>query len=259
MPDKLTIVKIGGNVIDEPEQLKSFLLDFANLPGLKILVHGGGKLATGFSKRLGLEPRLVDGRRITSDADLEVAVMVYAGLINKSIVARLQASGCNALGLSGADGNSIVSQKRPVGEIDFGWVGDVKQVHARNIRLLLEAGFTPVFCALTHDGQGQMLNTNADTIAAELAIGLSGNFETELLYCFEKKGVLRDVEDADSVISTIDSASYARLKTEGVIHQGMLPKMENCFRALQGGVRKVLIGHPGLLANPQDVHTRLSL
>lgn len=233
MGNKLRIVKIGGNIIDDPQKLEDFLVDFALLTGPKILVHGGGKLATQLSKKLGVETQMVDGRRITTSEDLDIVVMVYAGLINKKIVAGLQGKGCNAIGLSGADAECLRASKRPVNPIDFGWVGDIESVNVPSIRLFLDAGFTPVFCAISHDSKGHLLNTNADTIASELAIGMSGHFETELIYCFEKKGVLENVEDDESVIPHINTARYRELKESGAIHKGMLPKMENCFHALE--------------------------
>jgi len=188
MRTKLSIIKIGGEQIDDSTQLETFLHNFTQLEGFKILVHGGGKLASQLSLKLGIEPQMVDGRRVTSQADLEVITMVYAGLLNKKISAQLQSLGCNALGLSGADANCITSEKRPKSSIDFGSVGDVKIVNTATIHALLQQKLTPVFCALTHDGKGQLLNTNADTIAAELAIGMSALYETELIYCFNKKG-----------------------------------------------------------------------
>ncbi len=198
--DRLRVVKIGGNVIDDAVALQGLLCRYAAISGPKVLVHGGGKLATELSGRLGITPKMVDGRRITSEQDLEVVTMVYAGLINKRITAQLQALGCNALGLSGVDGNVILAQRRPVKEVDFGLVGDVESVNGPFLSSLLEKGIAPVLCAITHDGAAQLLNTNADTIASEVAVALSPWFEVELIYCFEKKGVLRDVANEDSVI-----------------------------------------------------------
>jgi len=201
----LYVIKIGGNVIDNAESLDKFLNDFNSLPGDKILVHGGGKVATQLSETLGIEPKLVDGRRITDVETLRVVTMVYGGLINKNIVAQLQRLGNNAIGLTGADGNFIRTKKRPVKTIDYGFVGDICEdsINAENISKLLSAGFTPVFCALTHDGEGQLLNTNADTIASALAVALAKLYDTTLIYCFEKKGVLRDVNDEKSLIEEI--------------------------------------------------------
>lgn len=259
MKKRLYIVKIGGNVINNQEQLSLFLRDFSKLEGLKILVHGGGKKASEMAAQLGLAPKMIGGRRITDAANLEIVTMVYAGLLNKNIVSKLQAFGCNAIGLSGADANAIKAHKRPVKEIDYGFAGDIDEIAYQTISLLLDNGLTPVFSAITHDGQGQLLNTNADTIAAALAISLSQNFEVSLVYCFEKKGVLLKVEDDESVIEYIDSRAYEQLKTEGIIAEGMLPKMENCFGALQKGVQQVLIGRPELINNMGMKHTTLQL
>ena len=202
---------------------------------------------------------MTNGRRITDAKSLEVAIMVYGGLVNKNVVAQLQGYGTNAIGMSGADGDSIRAHKRPVTEIDFGLVGDIESVNAQGISNLLRVGFTPVFCALTHDGKGQLLNTNADTIASELAVGLSEHFETTLFYCFEKKGVLHDVSDEDSVITHIDSHSYKILLEEGVISDGMLPKLHNCFHALQNNVSKVCIGDSSMIKDNSTIYTTLTL
>ena len=259
MKKKLSIIKIGGNVINSSEQLELFLYDFANLDGLKILVHGGGRKATEMADSLGLQPKMIGGRRVTDEANLEIVTMVYAGLLNKSIVAKLQKSGCNALGLSGADANVIRAHKRLVKDIDYGFAGDIDEVQDQTIGLFLNSGLVPVFSAITHDKQGQLLNTNADTIAAELAKSLSRDFEVELVYCFEKNGVLREVEDDDSVIEQIDRNKYEGLKKGGIIAEGMLPKMENCFDALQNGVYKVHIGKPKLISDKNIKHTTLML
>ncbi len=249
MKPKLVIVKIGGNVIDNPELLESVLVDFAKLEGAKILVHGGGKLATRLGEKLGIEAKFHEGRRITDEAMLEIVVMSYAGSTNKSIVVKLQALQVNAIGLTGADGNLILSEKRPVKTVDFGFVGDVKKVDSNKLSKLLELGFVPIFAALTHDGDGQLLNTNADTIASEIAIACSGFFETELLYCFEKPGVLENSDDDDSVISLLDSELYQTLKAQNKVHSGMLPKLDNCFRAIENGVSTVKIGSEKLLSD----------
>src|ERR1700761_8036830 len=216
----LYIIKIGGNVIDNSENLHHFLKDFTALPGDKILVHGGGKVATQLSEELGIEPKLVDGRRITDIETLRVVTMVYGGLINKNIVAQLQRFGSNAIGLTGADGNFIRTKKRPVKTIDYGFVGDIDETSIDNkgIQQLMDAGFSPVFCAITHDGDGQLLNTNADTIASALAVSLSNLFETTLIYCFEKKGVLMDINDEGSIIRDIAPARYEELKKQQIIH-----------------------------------------
>lgn len=241
----LNIIKIGGNVIDSEIDLNAFLEKFAALPGKKILVHGGGKIASRLAADLGLEVQMVEGRRVTDQAMLRVATMVYAGLTNKSIVAQLQKLNCDAIGLSGADGNTIKAMKRPVKEIDFGYVGDIMHdsVNTASIKKFLEAGFTPVFSAITHNGMGQLLNTNADTIASALAVGLADLYETALVYCFEKNGVLRDVTDEHSVIPQIPMADFDSLKEQGVISDGMIPKMQNAFDAIGKGVKKVYIGN----------------
>lgn len=245
MGSGLTIIKIGGNVIDDDRQLQVFLEKFAALQGKKILVHGGGKIATRIAADLGVEAKLVDGRRITNKPMLDIATMVYAGLTNKNVVSSLQKFGCDALGLSGADGNVIKAVKRPVREIDYGYVGDilVDSVNISSIKKFLEAGFTPVFSAITHNGLGQLLNTNADTIASALAVSLAKIYDTKLIYCFEKDGVLRDVDDPSSVIKTIKADEFEKLKTEQVIYKGMIPKLENAFDALGKGVRNVYIGN----------------
>lgn len=249
MKPKLTVVKIGGNVIDNAPLLDSVLGDFAKLEGAKILVHGGGKLATRLGEKLGIKAKFHEGRRITDDAMLEIAVMSYAGSTNKSVVAKLQALQVNAIGLTGADGNLILSEKRPVKTVDFGWVGDVKKVDSNKLSKLIELGFVPIFAALTHDGNGQLLNTNADTIASEIAIACSDFFETELLYCFEKPGVLENSENDDSVILLLDAELYQALRAENKVHSGMLPKLDNCFRALENGVSVVKIGNEKLLSD----------
>lgn len=259
MKPTLKIIKIGGNVIDDEALLPVFLKDFAALPSPKILVHGGGKIATQLAAKIGVETQMVGGRRITDAASLDVVVMAYAGLINKKIVALLQKFNDNAIGLSGADAGSLLSVKRVHPEVDFGFVGDVKAIGTANIEKLLKSGFTPVFCALTHDGKGQMLNTNADTIASEIAIGMSENYQTELIYCFEKKGVLSDINDENSVIKHIDSRKYIELKKENIIADGMLPKMENCFYALNNGVSRVMIGNPEIISGSGRQFTTLVL
>lgn len=257
--EKLTIVKVGGNVINNPEALESFLTDFSALEGNKILVHGGGKRATQLAADLGIEATMINGRRVTDKTTLEIVTMVYAGLLNKNIAATLQAKGCNALGLSGADGNSIQAHKRKVVDVDYGFAGDVDGINAKNIATFIEGGMTPVFCAITHDGNGQLLNTNADTIASTIAVGMSELYEVSLIYTFEKNGVLTSVDDDDSVITAIDSEKYAELKENGIIADGMLPKMENCFNALSKGVKEVVIGNPTVVVNKEQLFTTLTL
>lgn len=241
---KLTVIKIGGNIIDNPDQLKSFLNDFSAIEGSKILVHGGGKIATKLAADLGVEAKLIDGRRITDNPTLDIVTMVYAGLINKNIVAGLQVHSCNAIGLSGADGNCIKAIKRPVKAIDYGWVGDIldDSVNTESLVSFLNAGFVPVFSAITHDGNGQLLNTNADTIASSIAVALSSHFETTLIYCFEKKGVLRNIEDENSLVCEIKEKDFIPLQEEGVVSGGMIPKLHNAFEAINKGVKEVLIG-----------------
>jgi acetylglutamate kinase len=259
MKKKIAVVKIGGNVIEDKEELHKFLQLFAALSTPKVLVHGGGKMATQLAGKLGVPANMVKGRRITDAATLEVITMVYAGLANKNIVAQLQAQNCNAIGLSGADANSVRAYKRPVGAVDFGFVGDVCGVNASIITELINAGLTPVFCAITHDGKGQLLNTNADTIAAELAISLSTSYETTLYYCFEKKGVLEHIDDENSVIVKINKEKYGQLLEQGIITDGILPKMENCFHALEQNVAKVCMGDMAMLNKDSTCFTTLTL
>jgi len=241
---QLTIIKIGGNIIDNSAKLHQFLLDFTALPGDKILIHGGGKIATELGVSLGIEPKMVDGRRITDIETLRIVTMVYAGLINKNMVAQLQAKGCNAIGLTGADGNVIKAVKRPVGTIDYGFVGDLDEtsVSAVTLNSLLQSNFIPVLCAITHDGDTQLLNTNADTIASAVAVAMSSLYETRLVYCFEKKGVLRDVEDDLSLVTEIKRKDFETLQAEGVVSGGMIPKLHNAFEAISQGVKAVYIG-----------------
>ncbi|MCB4798593.1 acetylglutamate kinase [Neotamlana laminarinivorans] len=247
--ETIKIVKVGGNVIDNEAALEKFLSQFASLEGLKVLVHGGGKLATKLAQDMQVPVNMVDGRRITDSATLDIISMVYAGKINKNIIAKLQAYNCNAIGFSGADGNTIVSVKRPVKKIDYGYVGDVKKVNTKAMQVLIDNDITPVFCAISHDQNGQLLNTNADTIASEVAIALSRHYKTELIYCFEKNGVLLDVDDDNSVIDYMDSGTYETLKIQGKFAGGMLPKLENCYYALQEGVSRVIIGNPSVITN----------
>ncbi len=245
----LTIFKIGGNVLDQPAALTAALDYFAALPPAAILVHGGGRRATELSGRLGIEARLVDGRRITDEATLETVTMVYAGLLNKQLVAALQARGRNAIGLSGADANVILAHKRRKGEIDYGFAGDIDVVNAGALRALLDAGLTPVCCPITHDGRGQLLNTNADTIASKLATALAGQYAVSLRYCFERPGVLRDPADDGSVIGHLNAESYATYRADGTISAGMIPKLDNAFAALEHGVSAVVIGNLESLRN----------
>ncbi len=236
------VVKIGGNIIDDEVKLASFLQLFAAVKGKKILVHGGGKLATNLADQMGVEQQMVDGRRITDAATLKIVTMVYAGYINKNIVAQLQANGCNAMGLTGADGNLIQAHKRQHATIDYGYVGDIDVVNTALLQLLLEQNMAVVASPITHDAKGNLFNTNADTVAQEVATALGKTYTVNLIYSFEKSGVLLDITDEHSVISKLTPAYYAELKTAKRIFAGMLPKLDNAFAALQKGVSKVMIG-----------------
>lgn len=252
----LKIVKIGGNIVDKPEALERFLKNFHKIGGPKILIHGGGAIASKLSKDLGIEVKMHNGRRITDFETLKLVTMVYAGLINKQIVAALQSNGCRAVGLSGADGNSVPAVKRAATPIDWGFVGDVEPVdiNADFLEMLLENGYAPVFCAITHDSNGSLLNTNADTMASSLARALSGKYNVSLVYCFEKDGVLADPDDDASVIPSIDRNSYKALLAEGKIVGGMIPKLDNAFAALENGVAEVFIKHAdNLLENKETL------
>lgn len=255
----LNVIKIGGEVIDKTDLLNQFLNDFSKLEGKKILIHGGGKKATEISRLLGIETKLVDGRRITDEKSLEVAVMVYGGLINKKIISKLQSLSCNAIGLTGADGNTILADKRPVKEIDYGWVGDIKKVNTEQIDSLLSNNITPVFAALTHDGQGNMLNTNADTIASAIATAMAGKHNVRLIYCFDKQGVLEDINDENSLIKKINAAQYEELKNKKIISVGMIPKLDTGFSALKKGVKEVRITHCNDISNNSKNGTSLVL
>ena len=237
----LTIVKVGGAVVEDSARLDSLLSAFAAIDGRKVLVHGGGRRATAIASRLGVESRMVDGRRVTDGAMLEVVTMVYGGLVNKDIAARLQARGINSIGLTGADGGVILSHKRPVKDVDYGFVGDVDRVDGSRLASLIEGGFTPVMAPLTHDGHGQMLNTNADTIAAETAKALAERYDVTLMYCFEKPGVMAEPDDDSTLIPVITRQDFRRLKADGTVTGGMLPKLENAFSAIDAGVSRVNI------------------
>ncbi len=242
--DKLYVIKISGNIIDDEQKLSLFLKDFASVTGNKILVHGGGKLATKMAAQLGIEQQMIDGRRITDAETLKIVTMVYAGLINKNIVAQLQANNCNAIGLTGADGNLIKAYKRTHPTIDYGFVGDVdsEQLMVDNWQIFLNNKLIPIIAPITHDGKGNLLNTNADTIAQEIAKLLSTIYDVELIYSFEKSGVLLDVNDEDSVIPILTKSYYQELKNKQLIFAGMLPKLDNAFAAINSGVSKVIIG-----------------
>jgi acetylglutamate kinase len=239
---ELLVIKIGGNIIDDETKLSSFLRSFASIEGKKILVHGGGKLATTLAQKLGIEQKLVDGRRITDAETLKIVTMVYAGYINKNIVAQLQGYDCNSIGLSGTDGDAILAHKRDHPVLDFGFVGDVDVINVGFIKSLIENNMTVVFTPITHDGKGQLLNTNADTIAQEIAKAMCSEYEVSLIYSFEKNGVLLDVNDESSVILKINSNDYQQLKAKEKIFSGMIPKLDNAFAALKSGVSKVIIG-----------------
>ena len=243
--NKLQVVKIGGNILNDESTLAEFIDLFVAMEGHKILVHGGGKEASAIAKSLGVETKMIDGRRITDKEMLRVVTMVYGGLMNKSLVAMLQSKRCNALGLTGADLNLIPAHKRNHPTIDYGYVGDfdISEIKAGRLSELIHSGVTPVFCALTHDQKGSLLNTNADTMAAGVASALSKNFEVSLHLCFEKKGVLEDAEDDDSVISNLTLEKYDTLKSAGNIHSGMIPKLDNGFNALSHGVKQVWVRH----------------
>lgn len=241
--DKLYIIKIGGNLIDDEESLDQFLLQFSEIKEHKILVHGGGKLANTLAEKLGVPQQVIDGRRITDKATLDIVTMVYAGRINKNLVAKLQSFDCNAIGFSGADGNVIKAEKRQHPEIDFGFVGDIdeKSINHELIINMINLGLVPVFSAITHDKKGNLFNTNADTIAGTIAQALSKHFDTELLFCFDKNGVLENIEDENSNLKTINKQEFSELKSEGKLHKGILPKLENAFRAKENGVQKVAL------------------
>jgi acetylglutamate kinase len=250
MKQDLSVIKIGGNILDDPQRLDAFLRNFAGLQGQKILIHGGGKIATAIGEKLGIESRYEQGRRITDEATLELVTMVYGGLVSKQLVAKLQALSCNAIGLSGADANVVRANRRPVKTVDFGFVGDVPHdgVSARPLEALMDAGLIPVVAPLTHDGQGNMLNTNADTIAQEIAKALVPGRTVRLIYCFEKPGVLRDAEDDASFIPTITKREFEALVGTGIISGGMIPKLQNALGAIESGVARVVIGQAESLA-----------
>lgn len=245
----LNVIKVGGNILDDENALSTFLNAFSQLEGEKILVHGGGKIATEIGHKLSVEPNYVNGRRVTDADTLRLVTMVYAGLINKNIVAQLQSLNCNALGLTGADGNVIIAKKRAVGDVDYGFVGDVVAVKGSLLKQLLDAGITPVLVPITHDGNGGLLNTNADTIAQEVAKAMSQYMDVSLVYSFEKDGVLMDASDESSVISVIEVNDFDRLVADGVISGGMIPKLQNACSAIHAGVKQVIIGNALQLNN----------
>lgn len=250
MKEHLTIIKVGGKIVENPESLNALLEDFAAVEGKKLLVHGGGRSATQMAARLGVETKMVDGRRITDEAMLEVVTMVYGGLVNKRIVAGLQALGVNAVGLTGADMNIVLSDKRKVSAVDYGWVGDVKRVNAEAVATLIESGCCPVVAPLTHDGCGHMLNTNADTMAGEMAKAMAAHYDVTLMFCFEKPGVLADENDDSSLIPTITPAVLDDLKCRGVVSGGMIPKLDNAIACVSAGVESVVITQADRIADP---------
>lgn len=254
MKEKITVIKVGGKIVEESNSLGDLLNRFANIEGHKVLIHGGGRSATRMAERLGIESRMVNGRRITDEETLQVVTMVYGGLVNKNIVAQLQARGINALGLTGADCNIIKAHKRPLTDIDYGFVGDVDSVNAEMLARLIGQGIIPVIAPLTHDGKGSMLNTNADTMAAETAKALSAFFDVTLTYCFELPGVMRNPEDNDSLIPCITRATYRELLAEGTISGGMIPKIDNAFNAIENGVSEVVITKADSIDGSQGTH-----
>lgn len=253
----LKVIKIGGKIIDNEVSLLSFLKDFSRLNGPKVLVHGGGKLASDLSKKMNIPVQMIEGRRVTNLETLDIITMVYAGKINKYIVAKLQSFGCNSIGFSGADGNTIIANKRPEHPIDYGFVGDIVKVDINAPKILINNNITNIFSAISHDEKGQLLNTNADTIASELAIAFSNDYEVELYYCFEKKGVLMHRNDENSVIKKITKKTYAELKASNIINEGMIPKLDNCFYALDRKVSSVFIGHPSMLFDQHSNFTTI--
>lgn len=259
--ESLFVIKIGGNVIDDAAALQSFLTNFAAIKTKKILVHGGGKIATRIGEQLGIQSNYVNGRRITDEATIDLVTMVYGGLVNKKIVAKLQSLQCNAIGLTGADANIIPAFKRPVKDIDYGFVGDVikEKMAVRNLEILLANNFTIIVAPLTHDGNGQMLNTNADTVASSLAVALSASYDVRLIYCFEKKGVLENIADDDSVITLITREKYQQLLGDKKLFDGILPKIDNAFAAINSGVKEVLIGDANDLLQNVTTNTKGTL
>lgn len=252
--EKLTLIKVGGGIVEEPESLRELLFLFSKISGNKVLVHGGGRSATRMAAQLGIETKMVNGRRITDIEMLKVVTMVYGGLVNKNVVAGLQAAGVNALGLTGADMNIMLSEKRPVKDVDYGYVGDVKSVQGEALAALIERGVVPVLAPLTHDGKGNILNTNADTIAGEAAKALARYFDVTLVFCFEKNGVLRDADDDNSVISQMNEADFRNYVEQGIVQGGMIPKLENAFQSIAAGVKEVIITKASNLGQSGGTH-----
>ena len=256
---QLSIVKIGGEILNDTGRKALFLNRFTAIEGPKILVHGGGKQASLVASKMGIEAKMIQGRRVTDAQNLDVALMVYAGLLNKKLVAELQALGDRACGISGADGDAIRASKRPSHPIDFGYAGDIESVNASFLHLLLQRDLVPVICALTHDGNGQMLNTNADTIAAETAISLSSHFATSLYYVFDKPGVLKNVNDESSIVPILDVNTYQEMRKNNSIYEGMIPKLDNGFHALRNNVSTVVLGNQDMLNNRSHQATSIQL
>lgn len=255
----LSVIKIGGDIMDNPALLNTFYENIKQVSGPKIIIHGGGNKASFLQKELGIQPKKIDGRRITDAAALEVVTMVYAGLLNKKLVAGLQALGVNALGLSGADGDAVQAHKREVKEIDYGFVGDIDRVNVGFLKDLITGGTTPVFCAITHDGNGQLLNTNADTLASSITTAMSTLYNTQLFYCFTKAGVLQNVNDASSLVERLDKTQYQQMKQDQMIIDGMIPKLDTAFEALAQGVFSVHLGTVAILGDTTIKHTTLCL
>lgn len=258
MKNKLNIVKVGGFIFEDEHRLESFISNFSKITGNKILVHGGGKMATNFSKKLGIVPQMIKGRRVTDKETLDVVVMTYAGLLNKKLVSKLQKLSCNAIGLSGADANLIKAKKRNIENVNYGYVGDITHVEKNILQKMINSNLCPVICSLTHDGNGQILNTNADTIAAELSIALADLYDVSLKFCSEMPGVLEKRGNYDSLIRTINLKSYRELLQKNIISDGMIPKLENCFDALNNGVDKVFVGGIDLL-NSEEKSTQFKI
>lgn len=254
MKEKITVIKVGGKIVEESNSLGNLLDRFAAVEGRKVLIHGGGRSATRMAERMGIESRMIEGRRVTDEATLQVVTMVYGGLVNKNIVAQLQARGVNALGLTGADCNIIKAHKRPVKEVDYGFVGDVDCADGGMLSRLIEQGIVPIVAPLTHDGCGNMLNTNADTMAAETAKALAEHYDVTLMYCFEFPGVMRDPADESTVIPTITRSSYKALLADGTVSGGMIPKIDNAFNAIENGVAKVIITRADAIDGIQGTH-----
>jgi acetylglutamate kinase len=255
---KLNIVKIGGTIIEDKNKLLPFLKNFTGLKGPKILVHGGGKRATSWAKKLGIPVQIKDGRRVTNKKTLELITAVYAGQINKTLVAYLQGFGCNALGLSGADANAIEAERRPIKSIDYGFVGNITKVNNEWFNQILEQNIIPVCCAITHDGNGQLFNTNADTISAEIGKALAKEFDVKISYCFELPGVMKDIKDSSSLIRKITKKSYQNLLFNNIISEGMMPKLHNAIEAIEGGVNEVAIGNTNMI-NQDIPYTSITL